>query len=94
MKIIDTRSGEEMTIGQSIRHGDGESVTLLEIDPGILSARARVRIVRRPDFLREDPRKPGSFRPAPLVTTDMWVPLVVRFTHPAFFLQHVAFLPS
>ena len=23
-----------------------------------------------------------------------WVPLIVRWTHPGFFLQHVAFVPS
>ena len=25
---------------------------------------------------------------------EAWVPLAVRWTHPQFFLQHVAFLPS
>jgi hypothetical protein len=25
---------------------------------------------------------------------DLWVPLTVRYTHPGFFLQKVAFIPS
>lgn len=25
---------------------------------------------------------------------DGWVPLIVRWTHPSWFLQHVAFIPS
>jgi hypothetical protein len=38
----------------------------------------------------QDPTKPG----APWITKDDWVPLAVRWTHPRFFLQHVAFFPS
>jgi hypothetical protein len=29
-----------------------------------------------------------------LETLESWVPLQVRWAHPAFLLQHVAFLPS
>ena len=84
MKIIDARSGQEMQIGRTISYPGGESVTLLEVEPGILSARARARTVFR------DWSQAGG----PLVAREDWGPLVVRWTHPAFFLQHVAFFPS
>ena len=85
MKIIDARSGQEMQIGQTISYPGGESVTLLEVEPGIWSARARARTVSR-DWSRA--------ADGPLVVREDWGPLQVRWTHPAFFLQHVAFFPS
>jgi hypothetical protein len=33
-------------------------------------------------------------RPGPLVTIVREVPLQVRWLHPNYFMQHVAFLPS
>lgn len=84
MKVIDARSGQELAIGASVSYGDGEGVTLLAVEPGILSARARVRLAYH------DYSQPGE----PLVTRETWTPLIVRWTHPRFFLQHVAFLPS
>jgi hypothetical protein len=42
--------------------------------------------------------QPGVFSARALVRRDggepVWVPLTVRWTHPGFFFQHVAFLPS
>lgn len=81
MKVIDTRSGKEMAVGQNVEYPEGESITLLEVDPGILRARARVRRVI-PTW------------PAGVMTREDWVPLQVRWTHPGFLLQHVAFIPS
>jgi hypothetical protein len=84
MKVIDSRSGEPMTIGTPVVYPDGERVTILEIEPGILRARARAQMTYR------DHGAVG----APLVTKEEWVPLAVRWTHPAFFGRHVAFFPS
>jgi len=52
--------------------------TLLNIQEGFTWARALLRTTYA-----------GSG-----VTCDIWVPLRVRYTHPSFFLQKVAFLPS
>lgn len=82
MKVVDTRSGEELALGQKVSYPDGESVTLLEVEPGVLRARARVRHVYREHVHQR------------LEVREDWVPLTVRWTHPQFFLQHVAFLPS
>lgn len=80
MKIIDARSGQEVVIGRRIDYPDGEGITVLHVEPGILSARAEV-VSTVLDL--------GTGR---LVTSRDWVPLTVRWTHPRFFLQHVAFL--
>lgn len=82
MKIIDARSGEEMAVGKTVKYPDGESHTLLQVEPGILRARARVR------------RTYQSYATGRPVTDEQWVPLAVRWMHPGFFLQHVAFFPS
>lgn len=87
MKVIDTRSGKPITVGQTIEHGDGESVTLLEVEPGLLKARARVSTTFR-DLARAVDNPPLR------VIASAWVPLTVRWTHPTFFLEHVGFLPS
>lgn len=82
MKVIDARSGHEMQIGETISYPEGESITLLEVEPGIFRARVRVRRVVR------------MWPAHSLETQEARVPLQVRWTHPAFLLQHVAFLPS
>ena len=87
MKVIDARSGTEMHIGDIVDHGDGESITLLDVKPGWLSAAARVRLVKNDTMMRAG----DSWHP---VTNTFWMPLQVRWTHPRFFLQHVAFLAS
>lgn len=79
--MIDARSGKEMAVGDAVDYSDGESIVLLEVDPGILRARARVRRVI-------------STWPAGVMTREDWVPLQVRWAHPSFFLRHVAFIPS
>lgn len=86
MKVIDARSGTEMHVGDTVDWGDGESITLLEVKPGWLSASAHVRRVGARDMLFN-----GAWQP---VTNTFWTPLQVRWTHPRFFLRHVAFLPS
>lgn len=84
MKVIDARTGQEVVVGQTVTYDDDEGITLLELETGLWSARARVRRIYR------DPRTtPGGFR-----TSEAWIPLQVRWTHPRYFLQHVAFIPS
>lgn len=41
--------------------------------------------------------RPGLFSASARVrgpAGETWVPLIVRWTHPSFLLQHVAFLPT
>ena len=90
MKVIDPRNGIELAVGQTSRYPDGESVMLLDVEPGLLSARARVRLVGRSALYTID----HQTQERGMVTIERWVPLRVRWTHPNFFLQHVGFLPS
>lgn len=87
MRVIDARSGQDMTIGATVRYGGGEQLTLLDIDEGLVSATAYVERVYL-DFSKEVGGE------APLITDRRQIPLQVRFTHPSFFLQKVAFIPS
>lgn len=82
MKIIDARSGEIMTLGKVVTYGGGEKIRLVDIDEGLFSARALVE---------ETYRDHGNGK---IVTARQWVPLAVRFTHPSFLFQRVAFIPS
>lgn len=84
MRVIDTRSGHEMRLGDTVSYPDGEYVKLLDVDEGLLSANAVVEYVYR-DFSKPE---------RPLVRAQRQIPLTVRFTHPSFFLQKVAFIPS
>ena len=42
--------------------------------------------------------EPGIFSARALITNlrgkPFWLPLQVRWTHPSFFLQHIAFIPT
>ena len=84
MKIIDSRSGDEMVVGGTIRYPQGESVTLLEFKPGLLVAKFLVRSTHR-DYSRSSRH---------LETTTQWVDGPVRYMHPSFMFQRVAFFPS
>ena len=84
MKIIDARSGQEMVVGKTVAYPGGESLTLLKVKSGLLSARARVRSTT------VDYTDPGRA----LVTRETWIDLAVRWTHPRFLLQHIAFIPT
>ncbi len=65
---------------------DAHTSTVLEVEPGFRMARARIRVVYRDYAPGRDPRT--------VVTREQWIPLQVRWTHPKYFLQHVAFVPS
>ena len=84
MRIIDARSGDEMVVGRTIRYPQGESVTLLEFKPGLFVAKFLVRSRYR-DYSRSS---------RPLVTVTQWVDGPVRYMHPSFMFQRVAFFPS
>lgn len=84
MKVIDARSGKEMKLGERVNYPEGEWMRLIDVEPGLFSATATVQTCMR------DESKPSR----PLAIMTQQVPLTVRWMHPRFFLQHVAFLPS
>ena len=84
VKIIDARSGEVMTPGKIVVYGDGEKLRVVNVDQGVFSARALIESTYR------DCSKDGK----PLMTTSQWVPLNVRFLHPSYPFERVAFIPS
>lgn len=85
MKIVDARSGEVMTPGKVVPYGGGEKIRVVDAELGFFRARALVQRTYR-DYSRPD-------RDA-LVTTMHWVPLSVRFMHPSYMFERVAFIPS
>jgi hypothetical protein len=95
MKVIDARSGRELRIGDTVDRGDGEKLTLIDIDEGLFSASAFVEWTYR-DYSESRPLDELAHRRglAPLVSLRRQIPLQVRFTHPRYFLQKVAFIPS
>ena len=96
MKIIDARSGEVVTPGKVVSYGGGEKIRVIDVDEGLFSARALIETTYR-DYSRTDhrPSDQGALRERdPLVTSRQWVPLVVRFMHPSYMFQRVAFIPS
>jgi hypothetical protein len=73
MRVIDARSGREVSINERVTYPDGEWWHLRDAFPeGFFTAVAYV----------ETPR--GFAR----------VRMPIRYTHPSFFLQRVAFFPS
>ncbi len=84
MKIIDARSGKEVVVGTPIVYGDGEQMTVLEVKPGLRSAQALICLVH-PDYT-------GATQG--MVSSTAWQPLTVRWLHPGFLFQHVAFVNS
>ena len=83
MKVIDARSGEVLTPGQTVRYGDGgEWLRLDDVEAGLFSAKARLT------YRHQQPD--GTF----VLETNRLVPLTVRWLHPSFLFQHVAFIPS
>lgn len=84
VKIIDSRSGEVMTPGKTVGYGGGEKLRVIDVDVSLVSAKAFVETTYR-NYAKDDPA---------FVTTRRWVPLVVRFLHPAHLFERVAFIPS
>lgn len=90
MRIIDARSGEELTVGQRIeRNKLGEFVELLEVrEQNPFRAMAKIR------HAYVDLRHVWDINLAPIIEEVVWVPVTVRFLHPKFLFQRVGFLPS
>jgi hypothetical protein len=84
MRIIDSNTGYEPKIGETFNNVVGRH-TLLKVQEGLMTAKALFRVTYAAGS--GDPRLDGT-------TRDVWVPLQVRYIHPAFFLQKVAFIPS
>ena len=96
MKIIDARSGEIMTPGRIVSYGGGEKLRVIDVDEGLFSARALIETTYR-DYSRTDHQPSDQVAPSalkPLVISRQWVPLAVRFMHPSYMFQRVAFIPS
>ncbi len=87
-----------MIPGQRIEYGNGESVTLLEVKPGLFSATALIKTDYRD--MRQlsdlDVRPDGSIdtKRLPVRTMLRWTELAVHWLHPNYRFQHVAFIPS
>lgn len=84
MKIVDANTGQELSVGRPFSNINGR-LMLLATDIGILRGRALVKHIAP---------APGPSGPFLSPGVEIWTPLVVRYTHPAFFLQKVAFLRS
>ena len=82
MKVIDARSGQHMNPGDIVTYPGGEWLYLERVDAGLFKAQAVIHT--------------GENNPAGTRVNGkrQKVPLVVRWTHPGFLFQHVAFLPS
>jgi hypothetical protein len=81
LRIIDANSGAELRPGDTFANIDGLH-TLITIDEGLF----RSRVLLRTHEVREDYPE--------ILLGDRWVPLQVRYTHPAFLFQKVGFIPS
>lgn len=87
MKIVDARSGEVMTPGKTVSYGGGEKLRVIFVEEkSLFSAQAFVETTYR-DYSCSD-QKPA------FVKTSQWVPLAVRFMHPSYLFERVAFIPS
>lgn len=89
MRVIDARSGSEMKLGDRVDYPHGEWMRLVDVNPGLFSATAVVET---------NVLHPADFHSAPsdrrFVRMTQEVPLTVRWFHPKFLFQHVAFIPS
>jgi hypothetical protein len=95
MKLIDARSGQVVNVkplGRTVfdpplvfDYGGGDSTTISEVNMGVMSGKARVTTSSAP--MR------GSGNAPPQVWSG-WGDLSVRFTHPGFPFERVAFIPS
>lgn len=85
MRILDARSGQDVVIGKTICYPDLESVTVLAARPGLISVDLDVRTVNR------SYHEPYRGR---LETREFTARVPIRFMHPRFMFQRVAFLPT
>jgi hypothetical protein len=83
MRVIDARSGKTVQIGETIEWRTGWCET------------------HGPTWIRLLNVRPDVFRASAVIqrgdrsrSETVEIPLVVRWLHPSYFLQHVAFLPT
>jgi hypothetical protein len=96
VKIIDARSGEVMTPGKIVVYGGGEKLRVIDVDQRLFTARALIETTSH-DYSRIEhrPSDQGAIRDRePLVTTQQWVQLTVRFMHPDYMFERIAIIPS
>lgn len=90
-RIIDANTGKEVQIGGTFRNVDGE-VTIHEVEIGLFSGRALVSIDGSATvWMTPEGEIPN---PHPVNVDRKWGALAIRYTHPSYFLQKVAFIPS
>lgn len=84
MIVVDARSGKRVAIGQTIKYPWSP-----QHQP------------RGPEWIRLLHVTPGIFKATAIIqrgngvrAEEIEVPLVVRWMHPSYFLQHVGFLPT
>lgn len=97
MRVVDTNTGKTIEPGDVWRNIDG-TMQLVSIRPGFFRASAVLRLLEPPgpgvDITGAPvPRPPEELAAWPAGESRR-VPLVVRWLHPRFFMQHVGFIPS
>lgn len=84
LRVVDARSGEDVTVGATVRYPDGEWIRLDEVRSWFFGASALITAANK-DFTRAG---------QPIVVKQRRVPLTVRFSQPGFPGARVAFIPS
>lgn len=87
MRLIDARSGREIALPDN-----GKS-------PVLYSAGGEPTIqYSQGEYIKIHSVTPGVFKASAVISSDKYppmnVPLQVRWTHPSYPLQHVAFIPT
>lgn len=88
MKIVDAFTGRTLQVGDVVPSPGGRSWKLLDTRDAFFRVWA---------FVSEVPDMGSSLAGVPRVPPELgprWMELQVRFTHPRYFLQRVAFVPS
>ena len=85
-----------MTPGKIVSYGGGEKIRVIDVEEGLFSARALIETTYRDDSRTEHRSSDHGARlnRNSLVTSQQWVALDVRFLHPSYLFQRVAFIPS
>ncbi len=97
MRVIDTNTGTELREGLVFKNVLGW-LKVLEIRPGFWKASARIQVLEpnrtvlalQSDGTTVEQEVEPFHQPGQVIET----PLLVRYLHPSFLFQRVAFLPS
>jgi len=85
VKIVDAFTGREVEIGDVVPSPGGRPWKLLDVRDAFFRVWALVS---------EIPDMGSALAGMPPELGPRWMELQVRFTHPRYFLQHIAFVPS